>query len=363
MSSKSAVSAPRAFFASMPVSTKSSADWNLNSLLQASRRGRAWARGLVSLAAALMLVGAFCVPAQAQTLAPIWTQLSPGTSPQAGFQSAMTYDPIHSQAVLFGGVVEGSYSSNTWLWNGSTWTLAASSGPSARSGSAMAFDAISGKVVLFGGVDANGNAQQDTWLWNGSSWSQVALSGNPANNPPKRFAASMVYDAALGEIVLFGGTSANNVTDLNDTWVWNGSTATWTQVNQTGPSARDSFGMAYDSVNQEVVLFGGYTNTSYSSETWTFDGTNDWVLQSPANSPPGRDALVMAYDPELGETVMFGGINSQPQNDTWEWNGTTWTNVANNVPSARWNSVMTYDAEQGQLILFSGWNAPLPDDT
>ena len=129
MSSKSAVSAPRAFFAIMPVSTKSSADWNLNSLLQASRRGRAWARGLVSLAAALMLVGAFCVPAQAQTLAPIWTQLSPGTSPQAGFQSAMTYDPIHSQAVLFGGVVEGSYSSNTWLWNGSTWTLAASSGP------------------------------------------------------------------------------------------------------------------------------------------------------------------------------------------------------------------------------------------
>jgi hypothetical protein len=363
MTSQSAGPAWRMFFAGLSPYSKNSADRNLSSLLETSRRGVVRARGVVALAAALMLCGALGARAQAPALQPSWTQLSPANSPQAGFQSAFTYDPIHSQAVLFGGVVEGGYSSDTWLWNGSTWTHAASSGPSARSGSAMAYDPISGKVVLFGGVDSGGNVQRDTWFWNGSSWSQVPLSSNPANNPPARFAANMVYDTALGAIVMFGGTSANNVTDLNDTWVWNGSTATWTQVNQTGPSARDSFGMAYDSVNQEVVLFGGYTNTSYSSETWTFDGTNFWVQRNPANSPPGRDALVMAYDPELGETVMFGGINSQPQSDTWEWNGTTWTNVANNVPSARWNSVMTYVAAQDQLLLFSGWNSPLPDDT
>jgi sugar lactone lactonase YvrE len=363
MTNQLAGSAWKAFFAGLSVSSKNSADRNSSPLLETPWRRVARARVHVALASALTLLGGFCAPAQAQTLEPSWNQLSPGTSPPPGIESAFTYDPIHSQAVLFGGVVEGSYSSDTWLWNGSTWTHAASSGPSARSSSAMAYDAISGKVVLFGGVDSNGNAQQDTWFWNGSSWSQVPPSSNPANNPPARFSANMVYDAALGEIVMFGGTSANNVTDLNDTWVWNGSTATWTQVNQTGPSARDSFGMAYDSVNKEVVLFGGYTNTSYSSETWTFDGTNFWVRQSPANSPPGRDALVMAYDPELDETVMFGGINNQPQNDTWEWNGTTWTNVANNVPSARWNSVLAYDAEQDQLLLFSGWNSPLPDDT
>ena len=42
--------------------------------------------------------------------------------------------------------------------------------PSARIGAAMTYDAATGNVVLFGGEDSNGVALSDTWLWDGNTW-------------------------------------------------------------------------------------------------------------------------------------------------------------------------------------------------
>ena len=40
--------------------------------------------------------------------------------------------------------------------------------------------------------------------------------------------------------------------------------------------------MAYDPVNGQVVLFGGYDAAgSYLNETWLFDGTTFWTLDDP----------------------------------------------------------------------------------
>ncbi len=41
----------------------------------------------------------------------------------------------------------------------------------------------------------------DTWIWNGSDWIQQ----HPAISPPARDFASMAYDAATGQLILFGG--------------------------------------------------------------------------------------------------------------------------------------------------------------
>ena len=66
----------------------------------------------------------------------------------------------------------------------------------------------------------------------------------------------MVYDAAFGTIVLFGGVNGSAV--LGDTWSWNGSN--WTQLASAGsgsPPTRDNASAAYDTVHEAIVLFGG----------------------------------------------------------------------------------------------------------
>ena len=93
----------------------------------------------------------------------------------------------------------------------------------------------------------------------------------------------MAYDAATGQVVLFGGTNGSN---LGDTWTYNGTT--WTQQSPaTSPSARSESTMAYDAATGQVVLFGGNNGSGYLNDTWTYNGTT-WTQQSPATRPSAR---------------------------------------------------------------------------
>ena len=109
----------------------------------------------------------------------------------------------------------------------------------------MAYDAARGQVVLYGGFDdVNFFNLGDTWVWDGSTWTQKF----PHDNPGNRYGASMVYDAAHSQIVLFGGSILypdGSFFDLNDTWVWDGNN--WTRKTpQTSPAPREVPSMAYD---------------------------------------------------------------------------------------------------------------------
>ncbi|MHB1988456.1 MAG: kelch repeat-containing protein, partial [Acidimicrobiales bacterium] len=85
-----------------------------------------------------------------------------------------------------------------------TWTKQSPvTSPSARHGASMAYDPATGNMVLFGGGsgDLPPILSGDTWNWNGTTWAQQS----PATSPPARFGASMAYDPATGNMVLFGG--------------------------------------------------------------------------------------------------------------------------------------------------------------
>ena len=75
--------------------------------------------------------------------------------------------------------------------------------------------------------------------------------------------------------------------------------------------------MAYDSARGVTVLFGGASLSGVFSDTWEWDGTS-WTQLSPAASPPARDAHAMAT---LGsKVVLFGGGNGTTAvNDTWSY--------------------------------------------
>jgi hypothetical protein len=75
--------------------------------------------------------------------------------------------------------------------------------------------------------------------------------------------------------------------------------------------------MAYDAATGNVVLFGGFhgRRSDLLADTWTWDGST-WTKQSPATSPPGHGGGSMAYDAASGNAVLFGGDSP---GDTWTW--------------------------------------------
>lgn len=214
----------------------------------------------------------------------------------------------------------------------------------ARHGLALAYDGLGRRTVAFGGDD--GNLTQDTWQWNGQAWLPAAA----AVAPPPRHAHAMAYDGQRGRIVLFGGW---NLGTFGDTWEWNG--ATWTQVAATGPSPRTEAAMVYDSQRGRCVLFGGYGG-DFLGDTWEWDG-NAWTAVA-ASGPWPRYRHAMAFDSARGRTVLFGGASSGTAylvfDDTWEWNGATWSLAATAGPAARFGHAMAFDVQRGRTVLFGG---------
>jgi hypothetical protein len=66
--------------------------------------------------------------------------------------------------------------------------------------------------------------------------------------------------------------------------------------------------MAYDDATGTVVLFGGETAAgTYLNDTWTWDGTT-WTEQFPAVRPSAR-VTAMTYDSLTQTVVLFGGAD------------------------------------------------------
>jgi hypothetical protein len=263
--------------------------------------------------------------------------------------AAMVYDAGRGVIVLFGGY--GLYS-DTWEWDGQTWTKRSSDGPSARHSHAMAFDAGRGVTVLFGGEDRQG-LSRETWEWDGSSWTKRSTSG-----PSARYHHAMAYDAGRGVTVLFGGADYNDKF-YADTWEWDGSD--WTKRSTSGPSAREGSAMAYDPARGVTVLFGGHTFADgghFYGDTWEWDGS-EWTERA-TDGPPGRDATAMAYHAAREVCVLYGGYHGQNEDDggyygdTWEWDGSSWTKRGEDKSTRRAVHTMAYDSARDVLVLFGG---------
>ena len=81
----------------------------------------------------------------------------------------------------------------------------------------------------------------------------------------------------------------------------------WDKVTCPNPTARSRHAVAYDAARGQVVLFGGSGGSGFLNETWVWDGTA-WVQKFPATKPSGRNDFAMAYDAARGQVVLFGGV-------------------------------------------------------
>lgn len=238
---------------------------------------------------------------------------------------AMAYDGYN--VLMYGGRSDAEMLSDTWTCDGAAWTKEAPvTVPFGRYKHQMAFLAttVAPTLVMFGGNNMNELLNQ-TWVWDGNlkTWTLAA----PAASPPAR--KDFAFSGGPTECVLFGGKNTARL--LGDTWTWDGTN--WAQNTPTTPPAyRAEACMAYDTANGEWVMFGGRGEFDvFPAETWTLNaGRTAWTKKAPATSPPPRVGATMCYDSQLAAVIMTGGTNGfsdYAYQDTWSWDGTTWTQL------------------------------------
>ena len=289
-----------------------------------------------------------------------WTQATPANSPQVRAGAAMVFDPARQRLMLLGGGEYYPWPSNPvvyqdhWEWDGVNWVLLAIASPVAA-GALTTAHLQRNRVVAFPYLAFNTPGPWTYWEWDGSSWSTLQTSIGP-NRP---IAVAPPYDPARNRIVWFGGfdlQALGAVPGMTSVWEWD--TIAW-QLRGTSqpprPATRYGHGFAYFAPTQSTVMFGG-SDAGLYTDTWEWNGSL-WTQRQPAVSPPGRYTTRMAAHPSRGEIVLFGGqgLNGVALDDTWIWNGTTWAQRSpTSRPTARYGHAMACDTLRDRVVLYGG---------
>ncbi|MCO5168093.1 MAG: hypothetical protein M9894_17250 [Planctomycetes bacterium] len=164
-----------------------------------------------------------------------------------------------------------------------------------------------------------------------------------------------LVSCTTGVLLLGGHSQEGCVRDLAPGMLeWRG--AEWRHHDVPGALLRCAPALAWDTHRRRVVLFGGRLWNDPLGDTWEWDGSG-WTERAAAPAPAPRDHAALAYDATRDVVVLFGGqgASEAPLGDTWVWDGARWERLAPPAaPPARFGHAMAYDAARREVVLFGG---------
>lgn len=205
--------------------------------------------------------------------------------------------------------------------------------------------------MLYRGLfDSLNDGPESIWLFDSEDNTWELTKGR---SPTSTWDAAMCWDPNSQRVIEVGGGNLSGTQPW--TFGWNAQTGSWEVLSTDAPPLRKGHSMAFDATSGKVVLFGG-TNASNQrlGDTWEWDGTS-WTQR---NDSPflAREQHAVAYDPARGGIVMFGGLGTVLLNDTWFWNTSLglWVPVAFAGPTVRQSHAMAHDPIDGGILLVGG---------
>lgn len=178
------------------------------------------------------------------------------------------------------------------------------------------FDTFNDVYVMHGGLSWEG-----TWTYSPSTnlFQQQKPLGTPPD--PSVLQPAMAYDSDHHLSYLFGGQIGSAYS--NDIYAYDAAANTWTKLNPAGsrPPARWRAALAYDSTNHVFMLYGGVNGATLYNDTWIYDPTaNTWTQLTPAQNPPTPTSAVferLAYDPDDNVFLLVAPGQGGYLDSTW----------------------------------------------
>ena len=194
-----------------------------------------------------------------------------------------------------------------------------------------------------------------------NAWTQLQVSG-----PAAREEHSAAWDSDSQSMLVFGGHASAFFQFFADLWIFDWVARSWTGVQSNGPSTRAGHSAVWDSSGQ-MILFGGVFGTTRYRETWLYQlQANSWSLGS--GGPEGRSAHSAVMAARVGSMLIFGGQGADIRRDLWRYIPLSdlWIQVLPRTsvqPSARSRHTAVWDDATCAMLVFAGWagSSPLGD--
>ena len=171
------------------------------------------------------------------------------------------------------------------------------------------------KIVLFGGYDRfSGKYNNDTWIYDvgDNTWTKQIT-----NIRPKLVRLCAIAQiGGTDKVMIFGGEELiENGPNINETWIFDLSDKTWTNVTPThSPLGRMRHSLSTISGTDKVLLFGGMTNVTvnhtFLNDTWVYDySENKWTNMTTSIGPEKIVYHQMAEIYGTKNVILYGGID------------------------------------------------------
>jgi len=319
------------------------------------------------------------------------TSMTPtGTAPAPRYGHVAVYDSNSNHMTIFGGGLglPSPCANDVWVLDGANgksgtpaWIPISPSGtpPAGRIHSAAVYDPTTNAMIIFGGNNCSTSYSSDVWVLSNANggggtpaWTKLAPSGTP---PSVRESSSAIYDSTNNVMTIFGGDE--NGADFGDVWTLSnangtGCTPVWTQLSPTGtaPLARTGHSAVYDSVNNRMIVYGGFHLFHTLSDTWvlTFPngigGTPAWTQILPTGTAPTLGYHSAVYDASANAMYVFSGSSSAAKlaGDDHAFVLSNANGIGSSVwnrggPPARYSQSVFYDSVSNGMFVFGGQHA------
>ncbi len=238
-----------------------------------------------------------------------------------------------------------------------------------RSNHSMVWDSQDNLLFVFGGIDDQGNLLNDLWSFSPATqtWKEAnastATTGlcNNSKIPAPRMNAAMVWDSVDQQLLLYGGLGANNHY-LGDLWSYSPTAGTWTALSCSGnPPGMRSTNAVW--TGSQILLLGGANTYGLLSDFWSYTPANaGGAWQKLTDSPMGqRELQTMVWNSTNNQLYVFGGlgVTGQQQKDFYVYSANSgWTQItpksANNPPP-RQQGMGAWDSKDNLMLLIGGW--------
>jgi len=267
------------------------------------------------------------------SMAEVWEKIEPSGSPPNGRNGHVLISPGGPEQFIFGG-----FGQNNDLWmlrqEGETWRWenmgAKGNVPSARGGHSGIFAyGFENSIIVFGGSQSFLSVPIDTctyrlknpWNWD-SNW-EILETTNTV--PPLRTEHTAVYNSNNNKMIVFGGYTASLVASSETyTLDFTVTPGSWTKLATSGVIP-GRYGHSAVWVGGQMIVFGGKDNSQeFLDDCWQFDpGLNSWTqVPITGDKPPARwqHTAVCKWEPTgPGKMIIFGGEdkNGKPLDDFW----------------------------------------------
>ncbi|MBN1540433.1 MAG: hypothetical protein JW939_09840 [Candidatus Thermoplasmatota archaeon] len=247
---------------------------------------------------------------------------NPGAeNPHSRSNAGMCYDAQNKTVYMYGGgYTTGQGPSTRYydladIWKidlvTNVWTnIMETAGPQKRQGFPMIFNENDGKIYFYGGnhhpssTSGSTETYADFYRYDPVSgiFQPLSLSGSNLNG---RYGSGMALDTDNNHLYIFGGMedTSPNPTERKDLWRYDARFGTWTELSQTS-SARVYAKLDYDPLTKELYMTGGENDDLLRYRILEDKWYYDWY---PVPNPGTLNMHAHHFDPVSRDLWIYGG--------------------------------------------------------